>query len=208
MDELDVAVDGLYVNIVNLTQPSRIARIALFVLLFLVLGFVGLTLWASKMPLFDPDPKGEGSYKEADTITSQFREYFRTRDPNSLPSGYVRLKGFGEDDLDGTWIVYYATASHAKVRGGTIGLLSSDGIIDIYFGHHCSHVNGGKLGAIYGAAFGDYFEGGIPVIREAFNKAFKHHKTEQAGTGQSATRSQSKSEVGDKPQPEAEGRSR
>jgi hypothetical protein len=33
-------------------------------------------------------------------------------------------------------------------------------------------------------------------------------KAEQAGTGQPATRSQSKSEGGDKPQPEAEGRSR
>jgi hypothetical protein len=33
-------------------------------------------------------------------------------------------------------------------------------------------------------------------------------KGEQAGTGQPATRSESKSEGGDKPQPEAEGRSR
>ena len=34
------------------------------------------------------------------------------------------------------------------------------------------------------------------------------HKAEQAGTGQPATRSESKSEGGDKPQPEAEGRSK
>jgi hypothetical protein len=33
-------------------------------------------------------------------------------------------------------------------------------------------------------------------------------KSEQAGTGQPATRPESKSEGGDKPQPEAEGRSR
>lgn len=39
----------------------------------------------------------------------------------------------------------------------------------------------------------------------------RHHREEEAeqgGAGQPATRSDSKSEVGDKPQPEAEGRSR
>jgi hypothetical protein len=36
----------------------------------------------------------------------------------------------------------------------------------------------------------------------------KNHEAEQDGTGQPATRSQSKSEGSDKPQPEAEGRSR
>ena len=36
----------------------------------------------------------------------------------------------------------------------------------------------------------------------------KNHQAEQAGAGQPATRPESKSEGGDKPQPEAEGRSR
>jgi hypothetical protein len=39
-------------------------------------------------------------------------------------------------------------------------------------------------------------------------QAMKKRASEQAGSGQPATRSQSKSEGGDKPQPEAEGRSR
>jgi len=37
---------------------------------------------------------------------------------------------------------------------------------------------------------------------------FPKKTAEQAGTGQPATRPESKSEGGDKPQPEAEGRSR
>jgi hypothetical protein len=47
------------------------------------------------------------------------------------------------------------------------------------------------------------FRDGIPTLSAAGPT-----KAEQAGTGQPATRSQSNSEGGDKPQPEAEGRSR
>ena len=153
---------------------------ALFSILVLVLGFVGLTLWASKIPLFDPAPKGEGSFKEADSITQQFRDFYRTKDASLLPQGYARLEGLGEKDLDGTWVVYYATASHSKVRGGTIMLLDSTGRIDTYFGHHCSSADGGKIVFSEPGLFGDFYEGGIEIVRAAFDKAFKHQKTEQA----------------------------
>jgi hypothetical protein len=46
------------------------------------------------------------------------------------------------------------------------------------------------------------------VDSDAVVSIFKNNKVEQAGAGQPATRSESDSEGGDKPQPEAEGRSR
>jgi hypothetical protein len=46
------------------------------------------------------------------------------------------------------------------------------------------------------------------TIMERALAQLKKQKAEQAGTGQPATRSQSRSEGSDKPQPEAEGRSR
>ena len=48
----------------------------------------------------------------------------------------------------------------------------------------------------------------VLVSLDAIEVALTKKKAEQAGTGQPATRSQSKSEGSDKPQPEAEGRSR
>lgn len=165
----------------DLTKPSRVARIALFSLLILVIGCVGLKFWVSKIPLFDPAPKGEGSFKEADSISKQFRDYYRTKDFNLLPQGYVRLEGLGEDGYDGTWVIYYATASHSRVRGGTILLLDSTGTLDTYYGHHCSSGNGGRVGISVPGFSTDYYEGGIEIVRAAFKKAFKHQKTEQAG---------------------------
>jgi hypothetical protein len=55
-----------------------------------------------------------------------------------------------------------------------------------------------------------FFELGNPLdqMTGELDPAPKTTKAEQAGTGQPATRSQSESEGGDKPQPEAEGRSR
>jgi hypothetical protein len=44
--------------------------------------------------------------------------------------------------------------------------------------------------------------------KESIVRFLAKHKAEQGGTGQPATRSQSESEGSDKPQPEAEGRSR
>ncbi len=49
-------------------------------------------------------------------------------------------------------------------------------------------------------------KGNIPILIQS--NTLKIPKIEQAGTGQPATRPESKSEGGDKPQPEAEGRSR
>jgi hypothetical protein len=49
------------------------------------------------------------------------------------------------------------------------------------------------------------YEAGKPEVMKA---ASEKQQAEQAGTGQPATRPESKSEGGDKPQPEAEGRSR
>jgi hypothetical protein len=158
-----------------------VARFALFSLLALALGFTGLMLAIFNSPLFDPAPKGEGSFQEADAITRQFRNFYRTKDASLLPEGYVRLKGLGEKDLDGTWIVYYATASHGWVRGGTIMLLDSTGRIDTYFGHHCSSADGGAVIVSGPNLIGAYYEGGVESVRSAFSKAFKHQKTEQAG---------------------------
>ena len=47
-----------------------------------------------------------------------------------------------------------------------------------------------------------------PTLLDAVGRRLKQTKVEQAGSGQPATRSQSKSDGSDKPQPEAEGRSR
>lgn len=163
----------------NLTKISRAARIALISLLVVVLGFCGLILLATRIPLFDPAPKGEGSFKEADAISQQFRDFYRTKDASLLPSGYVRLEGIGEDDFDGTWIIYYPTGSHSIVRGGTIMMMDSSGRIDTYFGHHCSGGDGGNV--IVPNLMGSYYEKGMESVRAAFSKAFKHQGTEQAG---------------------------
>ena len=54
----------------------------------------------------------------------------------------------------------------------------------------------------------DIAEGVMFVVLTSTAGAPEKSKAEQVGTGQPATRSQSKSEGSDKPQPEAEGRSR
>jgi len=166
------------------TKPSRALRIGLYCLLVLVVGFACLLLAVFNLPLLDPDPAGEGSFQEADAITRQFREFYRTRDASLLPQGHFRLEGLGENDVDGTWMIYYATASHGWIRGGTIVLLGSDGRIDTYFGHHCSSRDGGSM--MLPGLDGPFYEGGEEGVRVRFAKAFKHQKTEQAGGGNSA----------------------
>ena len=161
----------------EITKPSRVARVTLFFLLALVPGFAGLAVAIFNRPIFDPAPKGEGSLQEADAITQQFRNYYRTKDASLLPQGYVRMEGIGEDDLDGTWVVYYATASHGWVRGGTLMLLDSSGRIDTCFGHHCSSGDGGSL--VVSGLNGSFYEGGIEGVRAVIAKAFKLQKTEQ-----------------------------
>lgn len=156
------------------------AKIVCVSVLVLVLVIVGFTFRGWKAPLWDPAPAGEGSFTEADTITKQFLNYYRTNEAKSLPQGYVRLQGIGEQDLDGTWIVYYATASHSKVRGGTMVIMDSSGRIDTYFGHHCSSADGGVVLVPGTTIFGGYYEGGVESVRQAFAKSFKHQKTEQA----------------------------
>ncbi len=54
----------------------------------------------------------------------------------------------------------------------------------------------------------DYEEAGTEQLDFPIPTAKREFEDEQAGTGQPATRPESKSEVSDKPQPEAEGRSR
>lgn len=165
------------------SKPSRAVRITLFSLLALALGFVGMILLASNRPIFDPAPKGEGSFQEADAVTRQFQNFYRTKDTRHLPQGYVRLEGLGEEDLDDTWIIYYATASHSWVRGGTIMLLDSHGRIDTYFGHHCSSGDGGRVIVSDPNKLEPYYEGGVEGVRAVFSKAFKHQKTEQFAAG-------------------------
>jgi hypothetical protein len=57
---------------------------------------------------------------------------------------------------------------------------------------------------------GSPYEGGSPYDKEVLKqlKALAVKQAEQAGAGQPATRPESKSEGGDKPQPKSEGRSR
>ncbi len=165
----------------EITKSSRAARIALFSLSALVLGFAGPAVAIFNRPIFDPAPKGEGSFQEADAITLKFRNFYRTKDASLLPQGYVRMEGIVEDDLDGTWLVYYATASHGWVRGGTIILLDSSGRIDTYFGHHCSSGDGGSL--VVTGLNGPFYDGRIDGVRADIAKAFKLQNTEQVVGG-------------------------
>jgi hypothetical protein len=48
----------------------------------------------------------------------------------------------------------------------------------------------------------------VAFLEELHAKSAQNKKSEQASSGQPATRPESKSEGGDKPQPDAEGRSR
>lgn len=151
----------------------------------LLVGCIGLWIWASGYPLIDPPPKGEGSYEELDTLFSRFRTYYRSDNTGDLPTGFVRLTGLDADDHEAkeTWMIYYATASHRNKRGGTIVLMGSDGRIDGYFGHHCSHVDGGTvfpsgkgMSLWHGGDFYEQFN----EVRDAFGASFKHQRTEQA----------------------------
>ena len=169
-------------------QFPRLLRRVLIAVAVLVLGYSGLWIWASGYPVIDPPPRGEGSIEELDTVFQQFRTFHRTSNFSDLPTGYVRLTGFESEEPDAkeTWMIYYATASHSFRRGGTIVLLGSDGRIDGYFGHQCSKRDGGTVMIVPEEPFywsgGTYFNG-LDGVREAFNKTFKHQRTEQASGG-------------------------
>ncbi|RYD19027.1 MAG: hypothetical protein EOP88_20480 [Verrucomicrobiaceae bacterium] len=175
-----------WLNLICLMTKSRgLPKPAKWLILVILLPLfaLGLAYYAYPRLRIDPAPKGEGSFKEADAISKKFRDYYQTRDAKVLPQGYERLEGINKDEPDGTWIIYYATGSHSMVRGGTIVLLDSDGTISTYFGHHCSGGDGGKLIVSGSGAdfYSGYYEGGARTVRAAFEKAFKHQKTEQAG---------------------------
>lgn len=150
----------------------------------LLVGYIVVWFWATGYPLMDPLPKGEGSYEELDDGIARFRRFYRTGNTGDLPPRFVRLTGYVDDpEPKETWMIYYATASHRTKRGGTILLMGSDGRIDGYFGHHCSKVNGGKVGLSASGHRhwhgGDFYER-FNEVRDAFAASFKHQRTEQA----------------------------
>lgn len=178
--EFRIAIAGA--SILTLAEENMILRAAMFSLLTLVLAYE-FFLWSYKRPFFDPDPKGNGSFKEVNAITKQFRDFYRTNDKKNLPEGFIWLKGYGEDGSADSWMVYYATASHSKIRGGTIVLMDSSGRIDVYFGHHCSTVDGGTV-ILSSSGLSiwslDSFYERIDDVRRAFEKSFHHQRTEHA----------------------------
>jgi len=80
-------------------------------------------------------------------------------------------------------MIYYATASHKMISGGTIVLMDSTGRIDGYFGHHCSKSDGGTVGI--SSRWHLIWRGGdssfekTEDVRQAFDHTFSHQNTEQ-----------------------------
>lgn len=111
--------------------------------------------------------------------------------------------------------VHYKTESTPPSRMWLVTLLgegdkfvrSEDGARLVWlvgFDHHLAEMKAGMKYEVEGVLVEDQGHYGALVVYSRSIKAI----SEPDGTGQSATRSESKSEGGDKPQPEAEGRPR
>lgn len=81
---------------------------------------------------FDYPPKGEGSYRAAERISHELSSIRGKQVSDELPMGYFR---FTFDD--GSWYVATGTDSHGGADGGTLGILTSDGDIGVFFTHVC-----------------------------------------------------------------------
>jgi len=90
---------------------------------------------------FDQPPRGEGSYRAADRILRELAEIKGRNPADALPIGYHR---FTYDD--GSWYVAVGTDSHSEPDGGTLGILTSDGDMGVFFTHVCG---GGEMPVLF-----------------------------------------------------------
>lgn len=160
-------------------------RVLLVVVAAAALACVGAIVWFSETPWIDPEPKGEGSYKELSDLIDGFKEYHESNNQEALPDRFVRVTLLDPDypKEPGAWMVYHATGSHSKIRGGTLVIMDSTGRIDGYFGHHCSRLDGGPIIAGSERLTGVLFERADDVRALLEKGTFHHQITEQAGVG-------------------------
>jgi len=75
-------------------------------------------------------PRGEGSYEAAARLLVELKQL--RRDGTGLPAGYYRIPCDNN-----TWYVATGIDSHGGPDGGTVGILTSDGEIEVIFTHVC-----------------------------------------------------------------------
>jgi hypothetical protein len=97
-----------------------------------LLGGLLLVAWLAVEKFRDAAPRGEGSYVAAARIHSELLRMKGALPDPRLPDGYHR---FNHDD--GTWYAATGIDSHSSPDGGTVGILTSDGQIAIFFTHVC-----------------------------------------------------------------------
>ena len=103
------------------------------ILLFGLLLTVSLLVLVAILDRRDAAPKGEGSYREADRLLSEFSNIKRDYAQNQLPEGFFLI-----GDVDGFNYLAKGTNSHRiGGGGGTLGIRFNDGSIYIFFGHVC-----------------------------------------------------------------------
>lgn len=96
--------------------------------------FAGLLLsaWLVIHAALDAPPEGEGSYEAAARIHQEL-EALRAGLPDlTLPAGYHQFQ-----QADGSWYAATGIDTHSSADGGTVGVLTSDGEIAIFFTHVC-----------------------------------------------------------------------
>ena len=171
-------------NVLRSPSPDPRRSVRMTKILHLLLVFLAFSLQAIAEPVAFPTKAGEYSYKGWKYVYEI--QHQGTRSERRI--GRLFLNG--------------------KEVKGEIGELNQEPIgFFLYFGEH--GYNQGWLNTLTydHEVFG---KDGVPTQQasDLLRAARKKMKTEQAGTEQPATRPQSKSEGGDKSQPEAEGRSR
>jgi len=151
-----------------------------------------------------------GSSQGSLELASEWRTLLsRFADPDTASTNNERIWVIRCDN--GEWMFGLAQGSHGiwKRGGGTVVTKDSNGDIRSFRGHVCWSS---------GSPFRGCHTGNLATVyKEIRNLGFHALSAEptdgsiglqQAGTGQPATRPESKSEGSDKPQPDAEGRSR
>ena len=131
--------------------------------IWIILGVVAVVAAAIILGLrhFDEPPRGDGSYRTADRILRELAEIKGRNPSDALPSGYHR---FTYDD--GSWYVAVGTDSHSEPDGGTLGILTSDGEMGVFFTHVCG---GGEMPVLF-------FEKSPREVIEARRRAMKEFK--------------------------------
>jgi hypothetical protein len=80
----------------------------------------------------DAAPRGEGSFRAADRIHAELESLRAGLPQLQLPHGYHK---FPLDD--DAWYVVTGIDTHEERDGGTVGILTSEGEIGIFFTHVC-----------------------------------------------------------------------